>query len=230
MSNLKSLADALTLTFGDTIAVSTQWNEVTAEVPVQHIISICETLRDDPTFRFEMLMDLTVVDYLHYGLGEWETTGATSKGFERAVRPIQEAIPQSQWTKPRFAVVYHLLSITHNRRLRLKAFVNDAHPIIDSVIPIWNSANWYEREAFDLFGVLFANHPDLRRLLTDYGFIGHPFRKDFPLVGNVEVRYDAEQARVIYEPVDIVPRTLVPKVIRGSDNEPASPAKGNQHG
>lgn len=108
--------------------------------------------------------------------------------------------------------------------------MNDAHPIIDSVIPIWNSANWYEREAFDLFGVLFANHPDLRRLLTDYGFIGHPFRKDFPLVGNVEVRYDAEQARVIYEPVDIVPRTLVPKVIRPPENEAASPTKGNEHG
>lgn len=216
------LADQLKMTFGDQIDLHIALDEVTIEVTPQKIMNIAQTLRDDPQLRFEMLMDLTVVDYLYYGLSEWETTGASAKGFERAVRPIQEAIPMSQWTKPRFAVVYHLLSLTHNRRLRMKVFVNDAHPSVDSVVTIWNSANWYEREAFDLFGVMFNNHPDLRRLLTDYGFIGHPFRKDFPLVGNVEVRYDAKEARVLYEPVDIVPRTLVPKVIR--------PTEGNEHG
>jgi NADH-quinone oxidoreductase subunit C len=115
----------------------------------------------------------------------------------------------------RFAVAYQLLSITHNRRLRLRVKIPDAQePVIDSVIEVWASANWFEREAFDLFGILFRGHPDLRRLLTDYGFIGHPFRKDFPLIGNVEVQYDPERKRVVYQPVSIVPRVLVPKVIR----------------
>jgi NADH-quinone oxidoreductase subunit C len=123
---------------------------------------------------------------------------------------------QAQYHPPgRFAVVYHLLSITLNHRLRLKAFCpNDRRPLLDSVIDVWRSADWYEREAFDLYGVLFKGHPDLRRLLTDYGFIGHPFRKDFPLIGNVEMRYDPDKGRVVYEPVSIAPRTLVPKVIR----------------
>ncbi|HRE32978.1 MAG TPA: NADH-quinone oxidoreductase subunit C, partial [Candidatus Berkiella sp.] len=134
--------------------------------------------------------------------------------------------PNSQWKKPRFAVVYHLLSIALNHRLRVKAFVPDDKPLIDSVVGIWASANWYEREAFDLYGILFNRHPDLRRLLTDYGFIGHPFRKDFPLSGNVEVRYDAKEQRVIYEPVDIVPRTLVPKVIRKNFDESEDPQGG----
>ena len=225
-----ALASQLQRLFGEQAEITIALNEVTLEVPAHQIIEIAQKLRDEATLKFEMLMDVTVVDYLYYGLSEWETTGATAKGFERAVRPIQEAIPVSTWTKPRFAVVYHLLSIAHNQRLRVKAFVNDAAPIIDSVIPVWNSANWYEREAFDLYGVMFANHPDLRRILTDYGFIGHPFRKDFPLVGNVEMRYDAEQERVIYAPVDIVPRTLVPKVIRTAENSTASPIKGNANG
>lgn len=229
MSANNIFSDQLKLALGEQVTISIAFDEVTIEVPAAKILVIAQQLRDDPALKFEMLMDLTVVDYLYYGLSEWETTTATSKGFERGVRSIQDAIPHSQWTKPRFAVVYHLLSITHNRRLRVKAFVNDAQPIIDSVIPVWNSANWYEREAFDLFGVLFANHPDLRRILTDYGFIGHPFRKDFPLVGNVEVRYDAEQERVIYEPVEIVPRTLVPKVIRTPENT-TSPTKGSENG
>lgn len=225
MSKLKALADQLQVVFGEQIVLAQDKNEITVEVPRQKLINVAQTLRDDPTLKFEQLMDLTVVDYLHYGLSEWETTSATTKGFERAVRSIQDAIPHSKWTKPRFAVVYQLLSITHNRRVRLKSFVSDDDLIIDSVIGVWNSANWYEREAFDLYGILFANHPDLRRLLTDYGFIGHPFRKDFPLVGNVEVRYDAGQERVIYDPVDIVPRTLVPKVIRTEELE-----TGEQHG
>ncbi len=197
-------------------------NELTLVVKASQIVSVCQRLRDNEDFRFEMLIDLCGVDYLHYGMGEWETTQATSRGFERGVRPISGLNPSSEWKKPRLAVVYHLLSITHNQRIRLKSFVADDEPIIDSVVSVYNSANWYEREAFDLFGILFAGHPDLRRILTDYGFVGHPFRKDFPLVGNVEVRYDAKQQRVIYDPVDIIPRTLVPKVIRKATEQEGS--------
>jgi NADH-quinone oxidoreductase subunit C len=212
---LAVLSQQLKSTFKQEIeALHTSHSEITIVIPANLILLVCQRLQSDPDFRFEMLMDLCAVDYLHYGCSEWETSLATSKGFERAVQPISEVNPNSTWKSPRFAVVYHLLSITHNHRLRVKAFVPDNNLMIDSVVNIWNSANWYEREAFDLFGILFAGHPDLRRILTDYGFIGHPFRKDFPLVGNVEVRYDAEQKRVIYEPVDIVPRTLMPKVIR----------------
>lgn len=192
--------------------------ELTIEVMAEDIVAFCQELKEHPNFQFEMLMDLCAVDYLHYGVTEWKTNDATSQGFDRGVQSIRESMPHSTWKKPRFAVVYHLLSITRNHRLRVKAFVADTDPIIDSVIDIWNSANWYEREAFDLFGILFKGHPDLRRLLTDYGFVGHPFRKDFPLEGKVEVRYDAKQKRVVYEPVDIVPRTLVPKVIRKSSD------------
>ena len=135
--------------------------------------------------------------------------------------------PASDATGRRFAVVYHLLSITHNRRLRVRCYApDDAFPVLPSVIDIWNSANWYEREAFDLYGIIFAGHPDLRRLLTDYGFIGHPFRKDFPLTGNVEMRYDPEQGRVIYQPVSIEPRVLVPRVIR-HDNRYSGKADSN---
>lgn len=201
-------------------SLTVAFGEVTLEVNADEIVTIAQRLRDENQFRFEQLIDLCGVDYLHFGCSEWETFSATSRGFERGVRPIAQSNPSSQWKKPRIAVVYHLLSLTHNCRLRLKAFVPDNTVMIDSVVSIWNNANWYEREAFDLYGILFKGHPDLRRILTDYGFIGHPFRKDFPLVGNVEVRYDAKQKRVIYEPVDIVPRTLVPKVIR----------EGGEHG
>lgn len=194
--------------------------EVTVEILPEKIVSFCQRMKEDESFSFEMLIDLCGIDYLHYGYDEWETVEATGQGFERAVRPISEIHVNTTWKKPRLAVVYHLLSIKHNWRLRIKSFVSDQEPMIDSVVGVWSSANWYEREAFDLYGILFAGHPDLRRILTDYGFIGHPFRKDFPLVGNVEVRYDAQQQRVVYEPVDIVPRTLVPKVIR----------KGTPHG
>jgi NADH-quinone oxidoreductase subunit C len=224
MSRLTTLVSALQSAFPtEQTRIVLDRNEVTMEVKSQSIVFVCQKLRDDPAFRFEMLMDLCGIDYLQYGCSEWETTLATSRGFERAVTPITKLMENSTWTRPRLAVVYHLLSVKHNLRLRLKAFVADEEPIIDSVVGIWNSANWYEREAFDLYGILFANHPDLRRLLTDYGFVGHPFRKDFPLVGNVEVRFDAEQNRVIYEPVDIVPRTLVPKVIRAAK-------EGTEHG
>ncbi|MEZ5499430.1 MAG: NADH-quinone oxidoreductase subunit C [Steroidobacteraceae bacterium] len=170
-------------------------------------------LRDDPQLRFEMLLDIAGIDYLQYGDDEWKTLGATRSGFSRGVHrlhPEQEEAPG-----PRFAAIYQLLSISQNQRLTVRVFCEgDEEPMLDSVVDVWASANWYEREAFDLYGILFRGHPDLRRILTDYGFVGHPFRKDFPLVGNVEVRYDPVKKRVVYEPVTIAPRTLVPKVIR----------------
>ena len=220
MSQLTSLAQALQETFPtEQTGIVIDRNQITMEVKSSNILFVCERLKEDPAFSFEMLMDLCGIDYLQYGCSEWATTTATLRGFERAVMPITQLMENSTWKKPRLAAVYHLLSVKHNWRLRLKSFVADDNHIIDSVTGIWNSANWFEREAFDLYGILFSNHPDLRRILTDYGFIGHPFRKDFPLVGNVEVRFDAKQNRVIYEPVDIVPRTLVPKVIRASKED-----------
>ncbi len=163
--------------------------ELTLVVRSEYYQEVATTLRDDPTLGFEQLMDLCGVDYSEYGNATWEG--------------------------PRFAVVCHLLSVQHNWRLRLKVFApEDSYPLVASVTPIWNSANWYEREAFDLFGILFDGHEDLRRILTDYGFIGHPFRKDFPVSGNVEMRYDPDQKRVIYQPVTIETREVTPRVIR----------------
>jgi len=188
-------------------------NEVTYEVDPAELLSVCRALRDTPELKFEMLMDVAGVDYLHYGRDEWQTETATRSGFSRG-RVAHSTAPDPNMPG-RFAVVYHLLSITHNRRMRLRVKCADVQePVVDSVIDVWASANWFERETFDLFGILFRGHPDLRRILTDYGFIGHPFRKDFPLSGNVEVQYDAEKKRVVYQPVSIVPRVLVPKVIR----------------
>ena len=163
-----------------------------------------------------MLVDICGVDYLTFGSDEWITDSATESGFSRGVERESVILDEADSFDPeRFAVVYHLLSITYNFRLRLRVYTGESNPpIVKSVVDIWNSANWYERETFDLFGVLFEGHPDLRRILTDYGFIGHPFRKDFPLIGNVEVTYDADKGRVVYQPVTIEPRTLVPKVIR----------------
>lgn len=199
--------------FGDSVSVDHAYGEVTITVDSKNILQICTDLRDNPELAFEQLIDLCGVDYLAYGQAEWETSTATGSGFSRGVEQ-KDGSAEFQDTESRFAVVYHLLSIKHNWRLRVKAFLSDVEPIIDSVVEIWNSVNWFEREAFDLFGIMFAGHPDLRRILTDYGFIGHPFRKDFPLIGNVEMRYDANKQRVVYEPVSIEPRTLVPKVIR----------------
>ena len=187
--------------------------EVAYECDAANLLSVCRTLRDAPELKFEMLMDVAGVDYLHYGLDEWQTSSATRSGFSRG-RVARSSAPDPDMPG-RFAVTYQLLSITHNERLRLRAKIPEAQdPLIDSVVDLWASANWFEREAFDLFGILFRGHPDLRRILTDYGFIGHPFRKDFPLSGNVEVKYDTEKKRVVYQPVSIVPRVLVPKVIR----------------
>lgn len=219
MSNVvDKLAASLQDRFGDAISVDVAFSEVTAEIDVKDILATCTALRDEPAFAFELLVDLCAVDYLTFGRAEWETSSATGSGFSRGVEH-REVLPSTGGNDRRFAVVYHLLSVTNNARLRLKVYLSEDVPIIDSVVPIWTGADWFEREAFDLFGVMFDGHPDLRRILTDYGFIGHPFRKDFPLIGNVEMRYDAEKRRVVYEPVSIEPRTLVPKVIRDDQLE-----------
>ncbi len=186
--------------------------EFAIEVEPAHLREVAYTLRDDPQLRFEQLIDLSAVDYLDYGRTEWRTTAATGSGFSRGVNG---AAPHTLAGNKRFAVVSQLLSITHNQRLRMRVWTDEVEdPMVDSLTGVWASADWFEREAFDLFGVLFRGHPDLRRILTDYGFIGHPFRKDFPLIGNVEVRYDPQLKRVVYEPVSIEARTLVPRVIR----------------
>jgi NADH-quinone oxidoreductase subunit C len=191
--------------------------ELSYEVAPAELVAAVTTLRDDPELKFEMLIDIAGVDLMDYGRTEWRTEASTSSGFGRAAnrdgagRDGEGAAPEG----PRFAVVYQLLSITHNERLTLRALCADNEdPAVETMVGVHAGANWFEREAFDLFGIVFNGHPDLRRILTDYGFIGHPFRKDFPLVGNVEVRYDEQKQRVVYEPVEITPRTLVPRVIR----------------
>lgn len=222
-SKIESLASKVESRLGGKARrLASSCGELTCEVAADDLLDVCRILRDDAEFKFEQLMDLSGVDYLAFGQAEWATFDSTDTGFSRGVNASRRYVSgEDGGPKPtvaegkRFAIAYHLLSVSHNIRLRLRAFcpVNDA-PMIDSVIDIWASANWFEREVFDLFGVLFKGHPDLRRILTDYGFIGHPFRKDFPLVGNVEVRYDPEKGRVVYQPVTIEPRTLVPRVIR----------------
>lgn len=187
------------------------FGELTLVVPQENLLPVCWILRDHESLRFEQLIDLCGVDYAAYGKAEWETAEASTTGFGRGVdRDLELAVDDPK----RFAVTYHLLSLVHNRRLRLRVYTGGNPPMVDSVIAVWASADWFEREAFDLFGILFRGHPDLRRILTDYGFVGHPFRKDFPLSGQVEMRYDPAQGRVVYEPVSIEPRVLVPKVIR----------------
>ncbi|HTT08101.1 MAG TPA: NADH-quinone oxidoreductase subunit C [Gammaproteobacteria bacterium] len=187
--------------------------QLTMELPRAQFSTVCQRLRDDPQFAFTQMMDLCGVDYAAFGSSDWETNNATTSGFSRGVSDD----PDVQTTPRRYAVVYQLLSLEHNQRLRLRVFAEGEPPTVDTVTAIWNSADWFEREAFDLFGILFEGHPDLRRLLTDYGFIGHPFRKDFPLEGHVEVRYDPEKGRVVYQPVTIQNRVLVPRVIRKDD-------------
>jgi NADH-quinone oxidoreductase subunit C len=214
------LQEQLQEQFGDKIVDSkVHVGELTIEVFPKDAHAFLLALRDTQKFDFAQLIDLCGVDYLAYGKTEWKTDSATESGFSRGVagRELRDdcfADAEKPDPNRRFAVVYHLLSLTNNQRLRVKTYTTDEPPIVDSVNDIWPVANWFEREAFDLFGILFRNHPDLRRLLTDYGFMGHPFRKDFPLSGHVEVRYDPEQERVVYEPISIEPRVLVPKVIR----------------
>ncbi len=187
-AKLEKFSQDLTTAFGDRIGQPViAVGEITIEVPASGYLDVVRQLRDDPAFSFEQLIDLSGIDY------------STFAG----------------WAGGRFAAVCHLTSIKYNRRLRVRVFAEDPDfPVLDSVVEIWNSANWYEREAFDLFGIHFAGHPDLRRILTDYGFIGHPFRKDFPVSGYVEMRYDADLHRVVYQPVTIEPREVTPRVVR----------------
>lgn len=189
-------------------------NEYTIEVKEADWHQVALTLRDQ--LGFDQLIDLCGVDYVAYGRTNWETLDAPNEGFSRGVFDFEEQVSELPLDMPRrFAVVMHLLSVADNRRIRVRAFIeNTAQPTIDSVVDVWNCANWFEREAFDLFGIIFRGHPDLRRILTDYGFVGHPLRKDFPLTGHVEMRYDPEQGRCIYEPVSIENRVNVPRVIR----------------
>ena len=215
-----SLAERLSARFGDTLKITVARTEVTAEVAAADLIAVATALRDESAFSFGELVDLCGIDYLGYGVDEWETD-VSGTGFSRGVEG--EAVGRFKWAdRPRnvnmprrFAAVIHLLSVENNQRLRLRVFCeDDTLPVVPSVTGVWAGSNWFEREAFDLYGIIFEGHPDLRRILTDYGFVGHPFRKDFPLIGNVEVRYDPEQKRVVYEPVSIEPRVLVPRVIR----------------
>ena len=186
----EKLRDVVTAALGDKVrSVTLAYGEVTVEVSADNYLDVMQTLRSAPDCQFEMLLDLCGVDYSTYA--EVGKDG------------------------PRFAVVSHLMSLTLNQRLRVRVYcADDDFPVVASINPIWNSANWFEREAFDLFGIVFEGHEDLRRILTDYGFIGHPFRKDFPLSGHVEMRYDAEQKRVVYQPVTIEPREITPRIIR----------------
>ena len=211
--------------------VSSSCGELTYEVDKDHLIEVATALRNEGDFGFEMLMDVCGVDYLSYGKDEWTTSEATGTGFSRGVERDPVILDEAdEFDARRFAVVYHLLSLHHNIRLRLRVFTGTSNPpIIRSVVDIWNSANWFEREVFDLYGILFEGHPDLRRILTDYGFIGHPFRKDFPLIGNVELHYDEREGRVVYRPVSIEPRTLVPRVLR-DDNRYSEELKDGHDG
>ena len=186
----EALKDAVTAALGDKLkSARIALGELTIEVAAADYLAAMQTLRDAPACRFEQLLDLCGVDYSTYGDGRWD--GA------------------------RYAVVSHLLSVSLNQRVRVRVFcADDEFPLVASVAGLWNSANWYEREAFDLYGIVFEGHDDLRRILTDYGFIGHPFRKDFPISGHVEMRYDAERRRVVYEPVTIEPREITPRIIR----------------
>ena len=189
-TRLNKLADSLKSSLGEQVTKLTlDVGELTIECKAADVLAVCKQLRDDPLFKFEQLIDLCGVDYAEYGEGAWEGL--------------------------RFATVYHFLSISLNHRLRLRVFsADDDFPVLPTLVDLWSVANWFERESFDLYGIMYEGHPDLRRLLTDYGFVGHPFRKDFPMIGNVEMRYDPEQQRVIYQPVTIEPRNNVPRVIR----------------
>jgi NADH-quinone oxidoreductase subunit C len=210
MANLEKLTAALQRVCGDRLAsVVVALNEVTAVIEPEHLLETAVLLRDSPELHFQQLVDLCGVDYSTYG-------GRSEEALD--------GVPPPEPQRRRFAVVYHLLSLTNNWRVRLRLFArDDEFPVVNSVLGIWPSANWLEREAFDLFGIVFTGHPDLRRLLTDYGFIGHPFRKDFPISGNVEMRYDPDQQRVVYQPVTIEPREITPRIVREenyADTEP----------
>jgi len=218
----KSVSELFTDRFGGQVKVgSTQSGITSLEVGADDWLEVCRALKEDEVFSYAQLTCLSGVDFMGYGQSEWETDNASSAGFSRGIeqqgpgRFDWAGRPEASDVEQRFAVVCHLLSFKHNLRLRVRCFAPDeGMPIVPSLVDIWSSANWYEREAFDLYGIVFEGHPDLRRILTDYGFTGHPFRKDFPLIGNVGVRYDTIKKRVIYEPVEIEPRVTVPRVMR----------------
>ncbi len=221
----EQLAERLRAHFGDRIAsADVSHAQATIEVAPARLVEVCTELRDEPQFHFEQLTDLCGVDFLGFGEGEWPGShSATSEGFGRGVtgEAVQgrfgwENRPRHPQFLGRFASVVHLISYQHNIRLRVRCFApEDALPVLPTLTGVWPAANWYERESFDLYGIVYDGHPDLRRILTDYGFVGHPFRKDFPLIGNVEVRYDPEAGRVVYEPVtSVTPRVTVARVVR----------------
>lgn len=216
---------------GDALEPSIVRDEVTIELPESRWLDTARVLHDDDSLAFEQLIDLTAVDYLGYGDAQWVTHEATGAGFSRAVLLAPPDPTIQEGDRPRFKVVVHLLSVRHNHRLRVKVVpaVREGIIVLPSVVEIWPSANWYEREVFDLFGIAFEGHPDLRRILTDYGFVGHPFRKDFPLSGEVEVRYDPERRRVVQEPVSITPRVTVPRVIRPLPAREGEREEGEPH-
>jgi len=221
METASSFAERLRARFPEAlVTIAVPRGEVTIDVAASTWLAAAIALRDE--FGFEQCVDVSGVDYLSYGSDEWDTD-VSSEGFSRGVegksagRFVWGEAPNGAANVPgrRFAAVAHLLSYQHNQRVRLRTFAeNDDLPVVASLTSVWAGTNWFEREAFDLYGIVFEGHPDLRRILTDYGFVGYPFRKDFPLIGNVEVRYDAEKKRVVYEPVSIEPRVLVPRVIR----------------
>ena len=203
------------------LGISEHAGDIGMDVALESWLDVARALRDDPALHFEQAIDLCGVDYLAFGEAEWDTENVSNEGFSRGVegegpgRFRWSGRPSAPHIRNRFAIVVHLLSITHNRRLRIRCFASDEGlPIVPSLISVWRGLNWFEREAFDMYGILFHGHPDLSRILTDYGFVGHPFRKDFPLIGNVEVRYDEERRRVVYEPVSIEPRVGVPRTVR----------------
>jgi NADH-quinone oxidoreductase subunit C len=204
----------------DKYEIESESDILTLRVEKDCLLSIMSSLKTNEELLFNQLTDICGIDYSLYGKPEWNTKEATSSGYSRGIKASSHGRIKFGETvdniniKDRFCVCYHLLSIKHNRRIRVKVYINEDPQILPSITSLWSSADWYEREAFDLFGILFENHPDLRRILTDYGFIGHPFRKDFPLVGNTQIRYDPNLKKIIQEPVDIEPRVLVPKVIR----------------
>jgi len=222
-NSLSQHVEALHNYFGDRINnLVHEYDEIAIDILPEEVLGVCKSLRDEEEFAYQQLVDLCGVDYSQFGKTEWQTDESSSTGFSRGVNAASmgrltfgDELKSDDDDAPRFASVMQLSSYTHNRRLRVRVFAhNNDFPVVPSVISIWQSADWYEREAFDLFGILYSDHPDLRRILTDYGFVGHPFRKDFPLVGHVEMRYDPEQKRVVYEPVSIDPRVLVPRVKR----------------
>lgn len=203
-ADLKILQENLAgLLGGKVVSLTSSLGELSLEIRAADVPQAMAILRDDAALRFEQLTDLCGMDYSTYGSDVSEGGAYFREEGAPAAFPL------------RFAVVYQLLSVTHNARLRVRVFAeDDGFPVLDTVTGLWPSANWYEREAFDMYGIVFTGHPDLRRLLTDYGFVGNPFRKDFPLSGNVEMRYDPEQKRVVYQPVTVEPREVTPRIVR----------------